>query len=192
MPKTTKPPAYRLHKRTGQAVISLDGKDHYLGPHGFKASREAYDELISRWLANGRRLPETPTDPLAVSELLIRFYRHGRQRYGNRLTAGKRLSVVRSALGSVIRLFGSTRATEFGPKALMFVRGQYIEAGMARMTVNERVQVVRACFKWAVREELIPASVHHGLIRILVNSYRLPIFLSWDKEDHDETGITCG
>ena len=31
-----------------------------------------------------------------------------------------------------------------------------------------------------------------GITRILVISYRLPVFLSWDKEDHDETGITCG
>jgi hypothetical protein len=56
--------------------------------------------------------------------------------------------------------------------------------------------VLRWLGSWIV--VLIPALVcmtvmfYLGIIRILVNSYRLPIFLSWDKEDHDETGITCG
>ena len=35
MPKRTQSvPKYRLHKRSGQAVVSLGGKDRYLGPHG--------------------------------------------------------------------------------------------------------------------------------------------------------------
>ena len=31
---------YRLHKRTGQAVVTIDGKDIYLGKHRSAASRE--------------------------------------------------------------------------------------------------------------------------------------------------------
>lgn len=26
-------PSYRLHKASGQAVVTLDGRDHYLGVH---------------------------------------------------------------------------------------------------------------------------------------------------------------
>ena len=58
MPRTTKPPAYRLYKRTGQAVVTLNGQDHYLGLHGTALSRKAYDVLVGEWLANGRRMPE--------------------------------------------------------------------------------------------------------------------------------------
>ena len=33
MPRLTKRfPAYRLHKASGQAVVSLSGRTHYLGP----------------------------------------------------------------------------------------------------------------------------------------------------------------
>lgn len=32
-------PAYRKHKASGQAIVTLDGNDFYLGPHGTKASR---------------------------------------------------------------------------------------------------------------------------------------------------------
>ena len=27
-------PKYRKHKASGQAVVTLNGRDHYLGPHG--------------------------------------------------------------------------------------------------------------------------------------------------------------
>ena len=35
MPKLKhKPPTYSLHKASGQAVVHLDGHDHYLGTYG--------------------------------------------------------------------------------------------------------------------------------------------------------------
>ena len=49
------PPAYRKHRRSGQAIVTLSGQDHYLGPHGTKASKSEYDRLVGEWLANGRR-----------------------------------------------------------------------------------------------------------------------------------------
>ena len=43
MPKLiqNKLPAYRRHKASGRAVVTLNGKDFYLGPHGTVASRVA-------------------------------------------------------------------------------------------------------------------------------------------------------
>ncbi len=32
-------PKYRRHKASGQAIVTLSGHDHYLGPHGTAASR---------------------------------------------------------------------------------------------------------------------------------------------------------
>ena len=32
-------PKYRLHRRSGQAIVTLNRRDHYLGPHGSDASR---------------------------------------------------------------------------------------------------------------------------------------------------------
>ena len=44
MPKLTNSvPKYRKHRASGQAVVTLNGRDHYLGPHGTKASRIEYD-----------------------------------------------------------------------------------------------------------------------------------------------------
>ena len=50
-------PKYRKHRVSGQAIVTLSGKDFYLGPHGTKASKSEYDRLIGEWLANGRQAP---------------------------------------------------------------------------------------------------------------------------------------
>jgi hypothetical protein len=34
-----RPPSYRLHKPSGQAVVTLNGKGFYLGAHDTPASR---------------------------------------------------------------------------------------------------------------------------------------------------------
>jgi hypothetical protein len=39
--------AERLPKYRKQAIITLIGRDHYLGPHGTKDSRSTYDRLIA-------------------------------------------------------------------------------------------------------------------------------------------------
>ena len=52
-------PKHRKHKASGQAIVTLSGKMHYLGPHGTKTRHVEYDRLIQEWLAHGRRLPPT-------------------------------------------------------------------------------------------------------------------------------------
>src|SRR5262245_16166113 len=50
-------PSYRLHKPSGQAVVTLDGRDIYLGQYGTPRSRAEFDRILAEWLSNGRRLP---------------------------------------------------------------------------------------------------------------------------------------
>ncbi len=52
MPMRT--PSYRLHKPTGKAVVTIDGKDHYLGKFDSAESRENYHRLIAEWLGSGK------------------------------------------------------------------------------------------------------------------------------------------
>ena len=42
-------PKYRLHRASRQAVVTLAGRDHYLGPWRSLASRTEYDRLIGEW-----------------------------------------------------------------------------------------------------------------------------------------------
>jgi hypothetical protein len=47
-------PKYRKHKQSGQAIVTINGRDYLLVPHGTKASRLEYDRLITEWLSSGR------------------------------------------------------------------------------------------------------------------------------------------
>jgi hypothetical protein len=72
MPKLIrKTPAYRLHKPSGQAVVTLDGRDCYLGKHETDTSTAEYDRLVGVWLSNGRRHASPGKFPeLSINELL--------------------------------------------------------------------------------------------------------------------------
>lgn len=55
-------PKYCKHKASGQAVVSLNGKDHYLGPHGTAVSKREYDRLVGQSLKAVERLRKGRTD----------------------------------------------------------------------------------------------------------------------------------
>jgi hypothetical protein len=76
-------PKYRRHRHSGQAIVNLDGSDHYLGPHGSQTSIAEYDRLIAEWLGNGRRLPQ-PADEQprpTINQLLLPFWEHVQKYY---------------------------------------------------------------------------------------------------------------
>jgi hypothetical protein len=47
-------PRYRRHC-SGQARVTIDGKDIYLGRYGTPESHDAYDRVIREWLEQGRQ-----------------------------------------------------------------------------------------------------------------------------------------
>ena len=51
----TRFPSYRLHKATGQAVVTIAGRDIYLGEHGTTESKATYRRVIAEYLAGGCR-----------------------------------------------------------------------------------------------------------------------------------------
>lgn len=48
MPRKPGIPKYSHHKASGQAIVRIDGLDHYLGPHDTDESRAKYDRLIAK------------------------------------------------------------------------------------------------------------------------------------------------
>src|SRR5262249_28593571 len=57
VPTTVRIPSYRLHKPTGKAVVTLNGKDVYLGPYGSPESKAEYRRRIAEWSASGGKTP---------------------------------------------------------------------------------------------------------------------------------------
>jgi hypothetical protein len=45
-------PAYRHHKHSGQAVVTIDQRDHYLGVHGSPESKVEFERLVRVILAD--------------------------------------------------------------------------------------------------------------------------------------------
>ena len=68
---TQRTSSYCLHKASGQAVVRIDGKDHYLGKYDTPESRAEFDRLIAGWLGNGRCLPiASSAAGLTVNEVI--------------------------------------------------------------------------------------------------------------------------
>jgi integrase len=162
MPSKTRTPTYRLHKPTGQAVVTLNGRDLYLGVHGSDASRERYDRAIGEWLQNGRHTVDE-TASITIVELMAAYNRHIEAYYLKDGQPTSEISSFRLALRPLKELYGRTRAADFGPLALKSVRDRMLGLGWCRTVVNRNVLRVRQMFRWAVGNELVPSSVYEAL-----------------------------
>src|SRR5262245_49120168 len=91
--------------RSGQAVVRIQGRDHYLGPFGTPAARAAYDRLVAEWLGRGRLLPPEP-EALTINEVMLGYLRHAQDYYRKDGKATSELHCIRSALRIVKRLYG--------------------------------------------------------------------------------------
>lgn len=117
MPKLiNRTPKYRRHKATGQAVVTLSGRDYYLGPWQSAKSKREHARLTSQWLAAGESLFESPADTLSVEELLAAFWRHAKAYY---IDADGKPTTEQLNFRTLIKRFrkgyGDTLAREFGP-----------------------------------------------------------------------------
>jgi integrase len=156
-------PRYRKHKPSGQAVVTLNGKDHYLGPHNGHISKREYERLIGEWLTSGRQSHVTATDGMTIIDAIACYWRHVRQHYVKDGRPTSEQMGIRSALRFVKELYAATPVTEFGPLAIKAVRQQMVKADLARSTINQNVSRIRRMFKWLVAEQLIPVTVHQSL-----------------------------
>lgn len=164
MPRLTKAvPKYRQHKPSGKAVVTLAGRDHYLGRYGTKASKAKYHRLIAEWEAAGRPSVEIDKDAPTVNELILAYWRHAESHYVKNGRPTDEQACIRAALGHVRALYGRSEAKDFGPLALKSVRIRMIESGNSRGYINKQVSRIRRMFSWAVENELLPGHVAHAL-----------------------------
>jgi integrase len=158
-------PSYRHHKPTGQAVVTLNGEDIYLGKWNTKTSRAEYDRLIGEWLAGGRQLPKRGGD-LTVAELGIKYLRfaEGYYRKDGRPTGS--VAGIRVALRLLRQSYGHTLANDFGPLALESLQYRLIDGKKSRSTINEMIAIIRRAFRWGVAKELVGPEVHQALLAV--------------------------
>ena len=160
-------PKYRLHRSSGQAVVTLDGRDRYLGPWRSKASKIEYDRLIAEWLAANRHSPSAhPESDLTVTELVTRYWAFARGYFRKNGRSTGVTPGIKVAIRLLRRFYGDTKAADFGPLSLQALQQKMVEAGHSRPYANENVARIKRLFKWAVTQELVPETVHRALATV--------------------------
>ena len=136
-------PAYRLHKRSGQAVVTVASRDIYLGRHGSEESRRRYGEIIAQ-VAAGRPLASAPSssdDPQTlrcptVDQLTVVFLDFAAGHYRKNGKPTSEMDILKSAIAPLHEHYGDVPAESFGPKLLKQYRDKLIARGLTRNTVN--------------------------------------------------------
>jgi integrase len=170
MSARSSPPSIRRHKPSQRAVVTLSGRDYYLGPWPDRQKkpsqevRDAYDALVAEWLAGGRR----QTTPITVSDLILKFWMGFATVY-YRHPDGSPTSEqdnYKLSLRPLRRLFGKLPAAEFSPLKLKAVRQSLIDDGISRGVINQRIGRIKRLFKWALGEELVPEPTYRALVAV--------------------------
>ena len=126
-----KVPSYRLHRPSGRALVTLNGKDIYLGTYGSDESKAEYDRLIAEWLANQRQPTavsvagagdDAELPDLTVDELFLAYWEFAREYYVKDGKPTGELEPIRQSEKAVTEMYGTTPVARFGPRALEAVR----------------------------------------------------------------------
>ncbi len=153
-------PSLRLHKPSGRAVVTLNGRDHYCGEWGSRAAKVEHQRLVGEWLASGKAPHVTEREAITVAELVLAYRRYAKTYYA---PPSKEEAQIRLALRPVVSKYGHTLAKDFGPLALKAVRETWIEAGLARKYINQRAGRIVRAWAWAVENELVPPDCWQAL-----------------------------
>ncbi|MDA7979298.1 MAG: site-specific integrase [Pirellulales bacterium] len=162
MPRlSSRVPSYRKHKASGQAIVTIAGKDHYLGPHGTAASKRAYDRLICEFLQSNRR-GTADAEATTVAQLANAYLRFAKGYYVKNGKSTKEVDNIRLAIKR-IKAYHDVAVTEFGPLAFQAVQRALIDGGLALKTINSYGGIIKRMFRWGVAQELVPAHVAQAL-----------------------------
>ena len=161
--KTDRLPKYRKHKASGQALVTLAGKDHYLGPHGTVASKLEYDRLIVKWLANGRPCRVHHDSDITVTQLLAHFWIFAKQHYVKKGVPTSSAGNYKRAIKLLRSEFGELAVSDFGPLGLARLQQIMVERGYSRSHINDNTSRIKRIIKWGVSRELVDVSVHQRI-----------------------------
>lgn len=192
-PKKTlfNPPAYRLHRASGQGIVTIDHHDHYLGAYGTPGSMQRYHALIAQWGAASpstapaatvtapivpATAPPVVPDGITVAELVDRFLIHADTYYrqpGGGLTT--EIRNINRAIKPLLALFSRTAADAFRPTMLKLVRDEAAKflptakehtrrtGRRVRTAINKDMSRIRMIFAWGVENELVRPETYGAL-----------------------------
>jgi integrase len=172
-------PTYKTQtaKGTLYAYSRVNGRKVALGRAGTPVTLAKLSRLQAEWDATRHEFERADTTRLTVAEVAERFIQYESDRTAAGLITDKTLHAARTAANAVVfePEHAMTPAATFGPKSLRAIqtrlratpcddrRGRYsggrTPPSLSRGEVNRRVNLIRRMFRWAICEELVPASV---------------------------------
>ena len=148
-------------------MVTLNGKDHYLGTWKTTASKAEYNRLIGEWLAAGRCLPTSRGGfDLTVAELAAAYWTYAKGYYQKNGQPTRTLDQIKLAVRLLRTDYGPTLAHDFGPLALQAIQRQLAAGYRCRKYCNCLIDSIRRVFKWAASQELLPVTVHQALATV--------------------------
>jgi hypothetical protein len=143
MSRKPRVPSYRLHKQSGQAVVTLTDaltgrrKDFLLGPFDSRESKDEYTRIVLDWQARGGHLPQSSAEgsapDLTVAELVARYWRHVEEyyRHADGTPTGE-VQAMRYGLRPLNHLYGRHRLWPIGPQGRARADGPGVRAPQVR------------------------------------------------------------
>ena len=123
--------------------------------------------MIAEWITSNRQLRHcqgsSQHNDLTVNELFLAYWNYAQSHYRKNGRPTSQQGLIKPAVRPLVDLYGPTSASEFGPLSLKVIRDKMISADISLGVVNKYVGIIKRLFKWASENELVPASVYHGL-----------------------------
>ncbi len=152
-------PDYRYHV-SGQAVVTFNGKNFYLGPHDSPESKAKYRRLVAQYIALDFQTPEAEPrqaeTPILVADVTAEAREWIKSKYANCASHRARFLNLCNTLDDE---YGDTPANEFGPRKLSEIRDLFVASGNSRRYVNSQTRSIVRIFRYALSRELIDANV---------------------------------
>ncbi len=157
---SVKAPKYRHHKASGQAVVTIGGRDYYLGPHGSHESIQKYAALVAEATLNGGIIVPKKDQRPTVADVITAYMAYLTAQRGEGDTTAY---TVRRATRELGALYGAKAAADFGPQDLLVIQHELATAGLCRPQVNRLVREARRMFRWAVSRGMVEPAVWTAL-----------------------------
>ncbi len=161
---STKSPSYRLHKASQQAVCTIKGKDHYLGPWMSPESKLKYHRLIMAYEAGEPApLPEASPADCTIAELCVMYLRWAETHYTKDGKPTSELANVKRAIRCLTGCYAALPVKHFSPLKLKACRDRLIADGLCRSNVTRYQSMITRIIAYGVEQEMADGNVWHSL-----------------------------
>jgi integrase len=156
-------PKYRKHSTRNVGFVEWKKKRHYFkGAYNSIQSIAEYKKFVLEHVGSVAASPKPIASPGCTVNVLCRDFlvqlreqslKNLRGTYGN----------YRNALQPFCKRYGNEQAASIGPRLLKEWQKELASKELSRGYINGSISKIKQVWRWAASEEILPASVWHGL-----------------------------